>query len=256
MISPLRIIYDSASPAYFNMAVDETLLDRNLSGNSHPVLRFYSWSEPTLSVGCNQKTSDINFDLLKEKGISFVRRPTGGRAVLHQNGITYSTIIPLSKIPDKSVYESCRLIHSAIYNALNKMGINTSQNLNKKVNLSNPVCFSYPSYSELTFEGKKIVGSAQMRRSHFLMQHGSIPFKGEPFSIFSFFNSLPEHEISQGITLESKEEEKLLKKNIQEEFCLIFNFKSEIDKLTDSELTKVRELELNKYGSDNWTFKR
>ena len=255
MTTVLRVIYDSASQASLNMAVDEMLLDSNISEKSSPVLRFYSWEKPTLSIGCNQKTSDIKLDLLKEKDVALIRRPTGGRAVLHQNEITYSVVLPLSQMPDKTVYESCRLIHSSFYNALASMGINISQNLKKELTPSNPICFSHPSYSELTFDGKKIVGSAQMRRSGFIMQHGSIPFKDGRSSIFSFFNSVIRNEISQGIFLSNKEEEELLKENIKKEFCIIFDLNPQTDILTDSELKTATKLAKNKYESPEWTFK-
>src|SRR5690348_12155486 len=101
----------NCSPS-FNMALDEALLEWNSQGNIPPVIRFYGWNPATLSIGYFQRMEkEINIEAVKEQGIGFVRRPTGGRAVLHEHELTYSVIVPEShKDMPKSVTEAYRVI--------------------------------------------------------------------------------------------------------------------------------------------------
>src|SRR5436190_510424 len=87
-----RFIETESCPGYINMAVDEALLDSYIANDSEPVLRFYRWEKPTLSLGRNQKVSEINLKGCNTEGIDLVIRPTGGKAVLHDSEFTYSFI--------------------------------------------------------------------------------------------------------------------------------------------------------------------
>ena len=91
-----RILINHKKSAAENMAIDEAIMMGNISGQSLPTIRFYDWNLPTVSFGFNQQIKkEIDLDLTKENGFDFVRRPTGGRAVLHIEEVTYAVISPL-----------------------------------------------------------------------------------------------------------------------------------------------------------------
>lgn len=143
---------------------------------NHPTIRIYSWTIPTLSLGKHQKLDNINIDYLKEAGIDLVRRPTGGRAVLHHKELTYSFSAPLSyeKLP-KNILNSYMKISEGLSTSLNLLGIICDMEKSKKQNLSKDICYDTPSMYELTVNGKKFIGSAQYRNHKFVLQHGAIP---------------------------------------------------------------------------------
>jgi lipoyl(octanoyl) transferase len=181
--TPWRLIIDPqpASGAW-NMAVDEAVFELMDSGQSLPTLRLYTWTPPCLSLGLAQPVSDVNLVYLAQSRWELVRRPTGGRAILHTDEITYSVIGPLGD-PRLSgtVIESYQKIGGALLKALNIIGLEAEMaesaiDPNKKLS---PVCFEVPSIYEMTVAGKKILGSAQARRRKSLLQHGSLPLFGD-----------------------------------------------------------------------------
>jgi len=174
-VAPLtwRILRDPAVGGAWNMAVDVALA-RHLE-NGHGILRLYRWSRPTLSFGRNQKARD-RYDpfALRSLGVDVVRRPTGGREVLHDRELTYSVILPLrSQSGLRSTY---RTLHDGLVEALRSLGVNA--------HLAGPgarspgpdagPCFADPVANEVVVEGRKIVGSAQSRIGESLLQHGSL----------------------------------------------------------------------------------
>ncbi|MCW3489027.1 lipoate--protein ligase family protein [Dethiobacter alkaliphilus] len=173
-----RLIHDSPLPGKINMKRDLDLLKEVCEGRSRPVLRFYSWSPPALSLGFFQKAEEIvDIEACRQLGIDIVRRPTGGRALLHHRELTYSVIVPEGHplIP-KSVLESYKLLSQGIISGLGALGIKAdlapSQGRGK--GLAPGACFDSPSAYEIQIFGKKVVGSAQVRRRGGLLQHGSI----------------------------------------------------------------------------------
>jgi lipoate-protein ligase A len=160
--------------AAWNMAIDEALLNAAAIEQT-PVLRFYQWENPTLSLGYFQSIHEANLDACEHWGLDWIRRPTGGRAVLHDHELTYSIVGPIGCF-GKSVQASYERLSGALARGLRKVGLNAELTSDAPINTEkNPVCFSSPAYSELTIAGKKVIGSAQMRTQHALLQHGSIP---------------------------------------------------------------------------------
>ena len=165
------------------MAVDEAILETMSRRDSLPTLRLYAWEPACLSLGYAQPTSDVDIPRLQARGWDMVRRPTGGRAVLHIDELTYSVIAPLND-PRVSgaLLESYHRLANAIVEALRLLAlpveiqeqaaIHSAQN-------TNPVCFEVPSTYEITVNGKKLVGSAQARRKDGVLQHGSLPLSGD-----------------------------------------------------------------------------
>ncbi len=160
-------------PADMNMAVDMTMGEVSFKLKT-PFLRIYTWEKPTLSLGKNQKISDVNFDCLKKYDIDCIRRPSGGRAVLHWDEITYSVVFP-----EGTKEFSMGVLK--LYNELSDIFKEAFESLEYKVvksdgrgSLKNPSCFSSSARYELLINGKKFMGSAQTRFKKFVLQHGSI----------------------------------------------------------------------------------
>ncbi|MDA2933303.1 lipoate--protein ligase family protein [Acidobacteria bacterium AH-259-D05] len=168
------------------MKVDATLLDWAEKCASHvTVVRLYRWSVPTISLGKNQRAEEaVALDYCRRAAIPIVRRPTGGRAVFHQNEVTYALISNDSRyFPLQGIRETYQLIATALEAGLQRLGIPIQ--LAKGIRESGPdlkrrrknPCFVSPSRYELLFDGLKIVGSAQRRLRRSFLQHGSIPLQ-------------------------------------------------------------------------------
>ncbi|ELJ9098782.1 lipoate--protein ligase family protein [Staphylococcus pseudintermedius] len=168
---------------YYNMALDEALLNFVSRGEIEPVVRFYTWNPPTLSIGYFQRLSkEIDIEKVKEKGYGLVRRQTGGRGVLHDKELTYSVIVPEAH-PDmpQTVTEAYRVISGGLLEGFKSLGFDAHfavpRSKEEREKLKQPrssVCFDAPSWYELVVEGKKIAGSAQTRQKGVILQHGSI----------------------------------------------------------------------------------
>ncbi len=183
--------------AAYNMAVDEALLDWHSKGKIPPVVRFYGWEPAALSIGYFQKAEkEVNFDALQEQGIGFVRRPTGGRGVLHEHELTYSVIVSEEhpKMP-VGVTEAYRVISEGVLQGFRALGLDAEfavpRTEEEKASLKNPrssVCFDAPSWYELVVEGRKVAGSAQTRQKGVILQHGSILLEIDEDKLFSLFH--------------------------------------------------------------------
>ncbi|HEX7976804.1 MAG TPA: hypothetical protein VF498_20525, partial [Anaerolineales bacterium] len=158
------------------MAVDEAILEAVGRGETLPTLRLYAWEPPCLSLGYSQPAADVDRAALATHGWELVRRPTGGRAILHTDELTYSVIGPENgRGLAGSVLESYHTLSDALLEALHRLDIpalalptplggSRAQNGAAEPNGKGPVCFEAPSNYEITVNGKKLVGSAQARR--------------------------------------------------------------------------------------------
>lgn len=171
-----RLLPVDTLPGSMNMAVDEMLMEKVGQGE-RPILRFYLWERPTLSVGYFQDArKQVDFEVCNMEGVDWVRRPTGGRAVLHQYELTYSVIVPLDypDLPD-GVTPSYLWLSKGLVTGLQQLGVPAEISDGSKGSRGQTAaCFDSPSWYELTVDGKKLVGSAQTRREGVLLQHGSI----------------------------------------------------------------------------------
>ncbi|MEK9136365.1 MAG: lipoate--protein ligase family protein, partial [Bacteroidota bacterium] len=165
----------------FNMSFDEMLAQRLVSGLGAPTLRLYRWKPWAISLGHNQNLSDINIDRCRRDGIDVVRRPTGGRAILHAEELTYSVTMPVDRRGILQVYNE---ISTALVEGLRQFGVDVSlqrSQLNFVETYKSPSsipCFSSSARYEIEWKGKKLVGSAQRRYTgnggEVVLQHGSI----------------------------------------------------------------------------------
>jgi lipoate-protein ligase A len=174
-----RFINTGSNDGKFNMGYDI-----QLAKNYEPdtaVLRLYRWNPYCISLGANQSFEDVNLEKAKLDNIDVVKRPTGGRAILHSEELTYSVIYPIGN------NTSARNIYNEINLALQKGLIEFDEKLNVielehhqpdfkefyKSDIS-AICFAVSAKSELNFRGKKLVGSAQRKLGNVILQHGSI----------------------------------------------------------------------------------
>ena len=165
-----------------NMALDEAILEAVRTNQAPPTLRFYSWNPPCLSIGYAQSVDDADRGAIEELGWDLVRRPTGGKAILHTDEITYSISAPADHpLFAGGVLPSYERISLALIAGLERLGLEPELNVAESPEPSdgNPVCFQNPGAFEITVTGKKLVGSAQLRRSGTILQHGSLPLQGE-----------------------------------------------------------------------------
>jgi lipoyl(octanoyl) transferase len=157
-----------------NMARDSALMDRARETGEY-IFSVYSWSRPTLSLGRNQTARD-RYDSaeLERRGIDVVRRPTGGRALLHWREVTYSVAAPAAD--HERLTESYAAINRILLEGLRRLGVEASES---RDGVPTPApgdmpCFAAPAEGELVARGSKLVGSAQLRENGALLQHGSI----------------------------------------------------------------------------------
>jgi lipoyl(octanoyl) transferase len=193
-----RLVETGPRPGAWNMACDAALLAAAELPGFRPTIRLFAWDPPAVSLGHHQ--ADLAADeiaLLRARGVDWVRRPTGGRAVFHGGSdgeLTYSVVAPLSESAlSRGVAESCRAIHGAIAAGLSALGIEVTLAARPSAGpsrrgggserrvrpTSRRACFDAAASSEIETRGQKLVGSAQRRTRRALLQHGSIPLAGD-----------------------------------------------------------------------------
>jgi len=184
----LRVIpYQEFSGAQ-NMALD-LLFSSQITETNIPILRFYGWKPYCLSLGYHQKLDDIDLLKLKTDGFDVVRRPTGGSAIFHSEELTYSFIIPKTDYSHHNLYE---MFHFALGKALNMLGydvtLSSDKNPGSYLNQGNDTfaCFNRAAKSEVKYQQKKLVGSAQKVFKNAILQHGSIIIGKKHQEIVSF----------------------------------------------------------------------
>lgn len=169
-----RLLVTPPAPGADNMALDEALMARAVDSGEW-VLRVYSWAAPTVSLGRNQTaTGRYDLDRVRSRGLAVVRRPTGGRAILHHREITYSVTAPVADAGDlRASYER---INRLLVDGLRRLGVaaTVAHPATRAVAPGMAPCFDAPADGELTLDGRKLAGSAQWRSDGALLQHGSI----------------------------------------------------------------------------------
>lgn len=266
----------SCSPSY-NMALDEALLAWHSEGKIRPTIRFYGWNPPTLSIGYFQTVEkEINIDAVKSLNLGFVRRPTGGRAVLHDKELTYSVIVSEAhpNMP-QSVTEAYRVISQGILEGFKQLDLNAYFSVptttNEIDNLRKPgsaVCFDTPSWYELVVEGRKVAGSAQTRQKGVILQHGSILLdidEEKLFSLFKFGNDRIKQRMMEGFKNKAVAINQLVNHPVsfeQAKDAFKIGFEKGLDielepyMLNDGEQKIVQDIEKRKYSNDEWNFKK
>ena len=186
-MSSWELIIDGPADGTSNMAIDAALLDEvENSPEPQTIVRFYQWVRPTVSLGRNQQIGKaVDTAYCAANGIDIVHRPTGGRAVLHDDELTYAVISnDVSHFGD-TIYGNYKRVSEALCAAFRRVGVDavlacdtrkpSMEGLEK-----DPPCFVSTSRYELMVNGRKIVGSAQRRLRRSFLQHGSMPIVSDP----------------------------------------------------------------------------
>jgi lipoate-protein ligase A len=176
------VIEDAPRSGAANMAIDQAIAEACAAGASLPTLRFYQWQPPAISLGRHQPNADIDHAAAAAKGYEIVRRPTGGRAILHTDEWTYSVAARLDEERlAGGVMDAYLSISNALLAGLQRLGVpaHKAPATNRAGSDVSAACFEVPSAYEITANGRKLIGSAQSRRAGYVLQHGSLPLYGD-----------------------------------------------------------------------------
>ncbi|MBR6302130.1 lipoate--protein ligase family protein [bacterium] len=159
-----------------NMDIDAQLLEDAISSHQEDaVFRLYGWNPPCISLGRNQDDNFLDKDFLKKNNIDVVRRLTGGRALLHDNEITYSFICPVEYLENgEHIVSSYKEISQILIDKFKKLGIELDFGTAKPVKTGFDYCMLISTGADLCYKNKKLIGSAQCRKNGYILQHGSI----------------------------------------------------------------------------------
>ncbi|MCX7699566.1 MAG: lipoate--protein ligase family protein [Gemmataceae bacterium] len=222
------------------MAADEVLLESAIAGVA--TLRFYTWREPTQSLGYFQPTAE------RRAGLPWVRRTSGGAALVHHHELTYALALPPGS-PWQKRGESwiCRM-HTIIGQALQRLGVPLHPvRCETEVKVGPVLCFLHHTPGDLLLAGRKIVGSAQRKSRGALMQHGGILLAQSPFT-----PELPGIRDLVGLELTPNE----LAQAIAEDFQADTGWELRAESWTELELRRRTELAESKYSRPEWNEKR
>jgi lipoate-protein ligase A len=268
-----RLLQDGPADGAFNMALDEAILLSVAEGRAPPTLRFYTWQPPCLSVGYAQPLAQT-FDLeaCRTRGYDVVRRPTGGRAVLHIDELTYSVTLPQGDPRVAGgVVSSYQQLSEGLLAGLRRLGVEAAQarpSRHEPHEGHTAACFDLPSHFEITVGEKKLVGSAQVRRRGVVLQHGALPLWGDITRIVHLLRlASKEHGArltarlagmsttlaqAAGRVIPCDEVARALAAG----FAEALNLELVRGELTDGEHQRADRLREEKYGSERYTFQR
>lgn len=267
-----RLIYDIPASGSYNMAVDAAIMRSVASGEGLPTLRLYAWEPACLSLGYGQTWHDVDLARLSKHGWELVRRPTGGRAILHTDELTYSITVPEShELAKGTIPESYRRISQALAAALGFLGTITQANVQtvRSTDSDGPVCFEVKSHYEIAMlDGRKLIGSAQVRRAGVVLQHGTLPLHGDVARICDalVFSGEAERDLakarvrSRAATLEDALGQVISWQSaadaLANAFATTFDAHLFEGSLSTSEHAEAKLLENGTYGAESFTLRR
>ncbi|WP_134698582.1 biotin/lipoate A/B protein ligase family protein [Ammoniphilus sp. YIM 78166] len=271
-----RFIDSGAQTPAMNMAIDEAILTIHSQGKTPPTVRFYTWDPSTLSIGYFQKEKEINHEAVARFGLGFVRRATGGRAVLHDQELTYSVVVSENYpgMPSQ-VNEAYRVISNGLLSGFQRLGFHaemvslaSEEEKAKYASMGSSACFDSPSWYELVVEGKKIAGSAQTRQKGTILQHGSILLDWDVDKLFEVLNFSSERVmermkqsfLEKAVAINHLSDRVVSLEEARTAFFQGFQEGLDVDlipgELTEDERLLAEQLAQEKYGNSEWNFKR
>lgn len=258
-----RLIDTGKGDPYMNMAIDEAIVISSRTNGLNPVMRFYQWERPALTIGYFQDVSDVeNINLYREEKVPIVRRITGGRSLLHQYELTYSIISPTgSPLFPNTIRGAYLVIARGLSAGLKILGVGneisqpgSDEGIHKMPR--SHFCFSSTSIHEITVSGRKIVGSAQRRWSDIFLQQGSIIIERSP-GFFMLDRAIErDHSISIFESLGRRVDPGELRDAMICAFSKELGIEFKGDSLTDDEWRLAERLYLEKYTRDEWNMER
>jgi lipoate-protein ligase A len=267
MLRQWRLITDKPMNGAQNMARDEAIMNAVAKNDISPTLRLYAWRPPCLSLGYGQRQTSVDFARVASAGWQVVRRPTGGQAILHTDELTYSVAMPADHpLASATVIDSYRRISQALQAGLVRLGLKPQAEYATEMrSTKGPVCFEVPSHYEITAGGRKLVGSAQVRRKSSVLQHGTLPLCGDVARICDGLIYSEESDRqrakmtvrARATTLEAALGNPVTWEQAAEAIVQGFSEMFEIDfvksDLLDTEQTQAAALETEKYANPEWT---
>ncbi len=275
MTDTWRLLNTHSAHGAWNMAVDQAILEHIGRGEAIPTLRLYAWDPPCLSLGQAQSFADVDVARLEERGWDVVRRPTGGRAILHTDEITYSIIAPADEPRVAgSILESYNRLSAALLQAVEALGlpartrplsVEIKEDTGPSHETPNPVCFEVPSAYEITVNRKKLIGSAQARRKEGVLQHGSLPLTGNLARIteaLTFPDDSARLDAAARLLLRATTVQAVLGHEVlwnDAAQALVWGFEAklglsfEVGELSANEQSRADELVQEKYNHPDWT---
>ncbi|MBN1581690.1 MAG: lipoate--protein ligase family protein [Anaerolineae bacterium] len=269
-----RLLDNGGNDGATNMAIDEAILIGIIDGTSPPTLRFYGWEPPCVSIGYAQSMrSEVDLEACRQRGYTWVRRPTGGRAVLHIDEVTYSVAAAQTEPRVAGdIITSYRRLSLGLVAGLQLLGCDVAQAHEPhqpgpgSVETTSAACFDVPSHYEITALGRKLVGSAQVRRRGVVLQHGALPLRGDVARLADVLAlSGPERQalraklLGRAITLENALGRDIpfdrVVPALAEGFSRALNLELAPGTLSAVEHERAARLR-EKYASDEWTFSR
>ena len=251
------------------MAIDEVIATSVRQGFSPPTFRIYGWRQHAVSLGSFQSSGDLDVAYCRGNAIPIVRRPTGGRAVFHDDELTYSfSAGTKAGVFSHGLFDSYRKISSALALGLSRAGLSPQHEMRKKApasryrgaNASDPRCFASVSYREISIGSVKVIGSAQKRWADALLQQGSIPFTVDEERVMNIFprTTVYEQQLTKiGLShIEPSLSYEGLKSALWVAFEETFQIRLIRSDLSHEEMTRAQEIAVRKYLTDDWTFRR
>ena len=239
------------------MAIDEAIMEAlRREKNQTTTLRFYSWDPPAVSIGSLQKLSrDLTKAKFREFGLDAVRRPTGGRIVLHKKDFTFSLIFSENdQVIPKGILPSYHSISQAVKLGFETLGVPTQMSPERKISASS-FCFSLLSKYEIIVQGKKIMGNAQKRKKGVVLHQGSIMLEDHRELIHELFGPGKEEYISLSEVLDTPLSVKDINKAILRGFKDTFHISFIPGFLTACEQQEAERLCKDKYSQDRWNIR-
>lgn len=249
-----------------NLAVDEAIIRTVAEGQAPPTLRLYGWAPPSLTLGRGQPYADADVEALRRANIDLLRRMTGGTAVLNRDELTYTVAVPDSEVRlAGTVAESYKGISRAILYALALLGLTGAEATGREPgerpnrDARSPVCFELPSDYEITVGGRKLVGSSQMRIRGGILQHGSLPLRGDIGDIVGFLTAdlAPERVRARALTLNDALGRgvpwQVAADAVLAGFRTVLNLTFVPGALSPTERARMDRLLAEKYGVPAWT---
>lgn len=253
----LRLIDTGKGDPLFNMALDEAISVFVREDKSIPTIRFYEWEKPSITIGEFQKIEEVNLKFCNSKDIPIVRRPTGGKGILHYNDLTYSVSSKKEGVFQGSLFKTYQTVSKFFIQTFEFMGISVEIKEEKRTINKSPLCFARSSFGEICYGDIKIMGSAQKRWKDGFLQQGTIPIFVNRVLLKEIF-SLKEEELSSVIGIKE-----LFPHFEVEEFKEYFKlslfkrgFKVVEEPLKDEEILLAQRLLIEKYQNPMWISKK
>lgn len=264
-----RLMITPPARGAWNMALDDAILEAVGRNEALPTLRLFAWQPPCLSLGYAQPFADVYLPALSSFGWDLTRRPTGGRAILHTDELTYSVIAPLHEPRVAgSILESYRRLSQALLRSLQLLGLparaDERYDLPPGADTKGAICFEVPSNYEITVNHKKLIGSAQARRRDGVLQHGSLPLWGDLTRITMALNFPDENArqqaaarlIQRATTVENILGRRITWEQAADAFRRGFSEALDIEfaemQPSPAELDRAEELVQTRYGHSSW----